>query len=121
MNKNAIKVIKISLPLFQMRCWLAIGAQPIKSQQIITARPITAQPFKSRPITAQLVALLALLLALVPMVGTERRFYPSQRTEKEVIAVKEGRLILTQIRKMEKIILDSLYNSWHCFDWVSFD
>ena len=114
-----------------MRCWLAIGAQPIKSQQIITARPITAQPFKSRPITsqpfkarpitAQLVALLALLLALVPMVGTERRFYPSQRTEKEVIAVKEGRLILTQIRKMEKIILDSLYNSWHCFDWVSFD
>jgi hypothetical protein len=78
--------------------------QPIRAVRRVVA--VSSQPMKAQLARTQLAPLLALLsiAVLLPVAGTERRFYPSHKTEKEVITVKEGLSSLPSARDVNGVV-----------------
>jgi hypothetical protein len=116
-NRNwyTINFKTVRSSVFQMRRCSASCCGPIRSQLVVT-QPIRTHIVKTRPNANQLVILLSLIVvAMVQAVGTERRFYPSHKTEKEAIAVKESRLISNTSEKWDDNLKWQSYVIWKHF------
>jgi hypothetical protein len=83
-DKNQLKFVH----QFQMRRWLAIADWPMRGRRQV----------------ATLLATAMVAAILLPAVGTERRFYPSHKADKEeVIAVKESRHLYPNNKEAKNI------------------